>query len=275
MIRSPTLVVMAAGRAKRFGGGKQFFELGPAGETLIDYLLFDAWRAGITRAALVVRPQDRDTHAALYRRRWQGRVAVESAPQDEPLGTADAVLRARASLDGPFVVANADDFYGRAALAAVARALEHEGLGALAAYPLGETLSESGGVSRAVVRADERGLLLGLEERLELRREGAAAAGPGLSGPLALDTPVSMNLWGFPAGAADALAEALESRRRLGAPGELALPDVVDDCLRASRLRVQVLPVGSGWIGLTRREDVPAAAARLAALPGYPTPVWS
>lgn len=269
-----TLVVMAAGRAKRFGGGKQFFELGPAGETLIDYLLFDAWRAGISRAVLVVRSEDVGTNVARYRERWAGRVAVESAVQDVPLGTGDALLRARPLLDGPFGVANADDFYGRDGLAALAEALARGESGVLVTYPLAETLAESGGVSRGVARVDAKGLLIALEERHELRREGAAVVG-ARPDPLPLDAPVSMNLWGFPTGAADALSEALETRRRAGGPGELTIPDIVTDCVRAGRFAVRTLPMGRGWIGLTRREDVPEAAARLASLPGYPRPVWA
>lgn len=290
----PALVVLAAGLGSRFGGQKQFFGLGPSGEVLADYSLFDAWRAGFSKAVFVIRPGDEGVIEERFARRWKGRVAVETAPQrledlpggltppagrTKPWGTAHALWSARRVIDGPFASINADDFYGRPAFEAMARALAaRPDEGALIGYALGETLSDHGSVARAVCRVGDDGLLRELVECRKIRRTArglAAEDHPRVE--LRDDSPVSMNFWGFPA-AAPALFET--ALRELSTDlartkpvdksslldAELALPEAIARLIDAGSIHVRVSNEGHGWIGVTYHDDVPAAAAKLRSL---------
>ncbi|MCZ0935416.1 MAG: NTP transferase domain-containing protein [Gemmatimonadetes bacterium] len=246
-----TLVILAAGRSTRFGRLKQLAPIGPGSEALLDYALYDAAIAGFTRFLLVIRETlrpDFDAHLrgaatqldiryAYQRMAHPGLVDDPPAGRIRPWGTGFAVLTAGEEVDGPFAVCNADDFYGRGAYAALARAMrdahtrsvnpatpsaaasagdslhaDDPGSGTRATrstfptraitigYPLEVTMSESGGVSRGLCEIDESGGLRRLTEGLELRRDGDRAVGRDVAGrPLdvPVQTPVCTNLWGF------------------------------------------------------------------------------
>jgi hypothetical protein len=283
-----SLVVLAGGLGARFGGLKQLEPLGPSGEVLLDYAVFDAKRAGIDRVVFVIHPEMAESFPAWAEARFGRRVLVRCALQrlDEapveappgrrkPWGTAHAVLTAAALVDGPAVMVNADDFYGREGYEVLARALERPGTSAevwhLAAWPLDATLSPSGPVNRALCEVDELGWLLGLEEATALSRDTTP--------PDRLARPVSMNMWGFTPRIFDACSHALARFFHTAdlARDECLLPDVVRDAIAAGEARVEVHAVRSTWCGVTHPGDVPATREALAALHRaghYPDRLW-
>ena len=242
-MRSPplTLVILAAGRSTRFGRLKQLTPIGPGGATLLDYALYDGLRAGFSRFVLIIQEAKRhDFEAHLlpavaagldvrFTHQQLTHPAIpDAAPppgRTRPWGTGFAVLAAAEALDGPFAVCNADDFYGREAYAALAKAMTdanphqdavkpraepfatpdptnaNPATTFTVGYPLEVTLSDSGGVSRGICQIDEAGALKRLTEGLELRRDGDRVRGRDVAGrpiDVPVEVPVCMNLWGFP-----------------------------------------------------------------------------
>ncbi|MDE2761678.1 MAG: NTP transferase domain-containing protein [Gemmatimonadota bacterium] len=221
-----TLVVLAAGRSTRFGRLKQLTPIGPGGEALLDYALYDGALAGFSRFLLVIQEDlrgDFDAHLrpataagldlsyAYQSLSHPGLVDTPPPGRTRPWGTGHAVLTAAEHIDGPFALCNADDFYGRGAYASLADAMRdaahHHGPAAsptpalTVGYPLEVTLSESGGVSRGLCQVDEAGALQKLAEGLRMRRAGDRVRGRDMAGrPLdvPLDTPVCTNFFGFP-----------------------------------------------------------------------------
>lgn len=288
----PTLVIMAAGLGSRYGGAKQIDALGPAGESIMEYSLFDAARAGFGRAVFVVREEMRPLVEQTAGNRACKHMEVFYAAQDlekrlpvgarvpagrtKPWGTAHAALCAAPYVDGPFCVVNADDYYGPRTFTAMAEFLCQPAAGAkmriaMAGFALKNTLTENGTVSRGVCQIDKAGNLQSITERTEIQafpdgvkfREGKTWI------PLPEDTVVSMNCWGFPA---DFMAE-LESGfgeflSRLDDPmkSEYYLPAAVDRLLRADRAFVRVLPTPEKWFGVTYKEDRAPVQAALEAL---------
>ncbi len=284
---SLTLVILAAGLGSRFGGPKQVAPLGPGGATLMDYSVFDAQRAGFARVVFVIRP-DMAAWGAERTARETGLPAtvVFQRPDDlptgfslppgrqKPWGTAHAVRAAREVIHGPFAVLNADDFYGRPAFAAAARFLAGGRGGhdhGLIGYRLDGTLSEAGGVSRALLEAGPDGTLASVGEILDLRadyggmvrgeRQGMAILVPG-------EALVSMNFWLFSPGIFETIEEDLAAflGGNHGPRDECYIPEVVQRAISAGRAQVSVLTPGSRWCGVTYPEDVPGVRARLAEL---------
>jgi dTDP-glucose pyrophosphorylase len=258
---------------RRFGGNKQLAPLGPSGELLSDYTLYDAVHAGAARAIFVIRP-DLDIALRTHHRPWTYRADIRYAVQPVPRGTTDALLAARDEAAGSLVVVNADDFYGRAAIRAAAAWAERPDqdevpAAAVIAWPLGDTLSPRGGVSRAVLEVDAGDWL----ERVEERRGVTAESG------LSPDLPISMNCWVVPQAALELLAEEttrFERQARGTRDRELAIPDAVGQLVGRGKLRVRMLRAGSGWIGVTHAADVPEARAALQSLIDrgeYPSPL--
>jgi Ser/Thr protein kinase RdoA (MazF antagonist) len=260
----PQLVVLAAGLGRRFGGDKQFAEVGPSGEWLLDYALYDARQAGFSEAVLVVRPGMEE---------WARRpfpLPVRLAIQDRPLGTAHAVWSARKAVTGPFAVVNADDFYGRESyeqLAGFLRSECHSNRYALIGFPLEETLSDSGPVARALCRLDADGYLSHIEERKDLRK-GEASGGF-----------VSMNCWAFHPSFLDFLDEKMPAflmAHEKGGPSELFLPHLAGETMEERHATIKVIPTRSQWLGMTFASDLEQVKARLAgfvAAGRYPTPL--
>jgi hypothetical protein len=293
-----SLVIMAAGRGSRYGGLKQLDPVGPFGETLLEYALFDARRAGFQRAALVIRGE---TEAA-FRKELLPRIpgdfpvtlafqeSIGPQKREKPWGTGHAVLAAANSVDGPFALCNADDFYGPEALHILWNSMRNSLPGGtdftLVGYPLRETLSPEGPVSRAVCQTDPDGFLLGLAEHLGIVREGEGmdetitAFRDGGPIPLRRDETVTMNLWGFTPAVFPLLADRFQiflDRFGDSPDAEFFLPDALGDMVRNGDARVQVRSGGQGWFGLTHPGDRARSVQRLAELSAqgvYPSPLW-
>lgn len=293
-----TLVVLAAGRSTRYGQLKQLDPIGPGRATLLEYSLFDAARAGFSRFVVVIQGDLEDAFTS------QLRLAVASGldvrlvhqpdhdpewtgpPRVRPWGTGFAVGASRHAVDGQFGVCNADDFYGRRAFHALADGLL--GIGStdssalLVSYPLGETLSRSGGVSRGLCVRGRGQHLAGIREAFELVTLGDQVHGVDVNGvPLTteMDTPVSMNLWGFQPRFIEQLAVSFTDFLNAG-PGEtdeFYLSEVVGRLVAERRLVCRLVEDGEGWLGVTFPEDREWVASRLASLVDsgvYPPSLW-
>ena len=255
------LVVLAAGLGSRYGGNKQLDPVGPGGVTLMDYAVFDAVRAGVSRVVFIIR-EELDAMMEPLLARWQPHIEVRAAYQrapatrTKPWGTAHAVMAAEPALDRPFLVVNADDFYGAAAYQAAAEHLRTRDEWAVVGYPIEQTLSGHGGVNRAVLRRDGEYL----REVEEVR--GILPTDQHHRGEL-----VSMNLWAFTPSIFPALREGFEAFAPTAGPtDELLLPDVVGAAIRAGTARVRVLTPDARWFGMTHREDRDRVRETLAAL---------
>ena len=289
-----TLVVMAAGIGSRYGGFKQIDRVGPAGEMLLEYAVFDGWRAGFRRVVFIIR-RELDRAFAELARGLPSELEVLRVHQEledlppgflsghraRPWGTVHAVLAARHAIEGPFACVNADDFYGAEAYRSGIDACEiagREGVSTVIGLPLRRTLSEHGPVVRAVCDVEE-GWLTRIEELRGVRatRDGGIA----VDGPRRLTGGeiASMNFWIFPRTILEGLAG--EFAAFLGRQGdhpsaELPLPEAINALVgRGARVRVAETP--GPWFGLTHREDRPAVSAALRALAGageYPNPLW-
>lgn len=300
-----TLVILAAGHSTRFGRLKQLDPVGPGGEALLDYALYDAALAGFTRFLLVIqetlRP-DFDAHLAPARasggldiryacQRLTHPGLLDAAPpgRTRPWGTGHAVLLAAERIDGPFAVCNADDFYGRGAYAALAEAMRGPSrrVGDLnrnvditirkvnttftIGYALETTLSESGGVSRGICEIDAHGALLRLTEGLGLCRAGDRVVGRDVAGgpiDVPLQTPVCTNLWGFQPTILPPLRDLFSAflASRPGLDGEFYLSEAMNDLIAEGRARCTVLPTRALWLGVTFPGDHGVVAESLRGL---------
>jgi hypothetical protein len=299
---SLSLVVLAAGVGSRYGGPKQIDRVGPGGATLVDYAIFDARRAGFERAILVVREgmeaEMREAVGARIARRLRLDYAVQSrdpapdrpapAGRVKPWGTGHATLAAAPLLDGPFAVVNADDFYGAASYAVLARHLRRETSGpvpehALVGFPLATTLSPDGPVSRGICSVDADGRLASIREVLKVERDGDGARLVDVPGASRLpgETPVSLNFWGFTPAVLGPLAEGFErflTENAASATAEYYLPAAVQDLVASGRARVRVLGGGGPWAGLTHPGDRPRLVELVTTLTArglYPAELWA
>ena len=299
------LVVLAAGVGSRYGGLKQLETIGPSGETLLEYSIFDALRAGFDHVVLVIRPETEGEFRESLGSRLVNRVSVSFVYQEladlpegaslpshrnKPWGTGHAVLTVESAIGGPFAVINADDFYGRDAFRAVADFMRTNPPGppstfALAGFDVGPTLSEAGPVSRGLCRASESGWLKKIVEVPKLARKGCAASytdEAGIERRVASEDLVSMNMWGF----TPEIFSELESiffrfLRDQGAASsgqpEFLIPDAVQEMIGDGSVRVRVLRHTGQWCGITFPEDLPRAQAFIASLVQdgeYPSPLW-
>ena len=288
------LVILAAGMGSRFGGLKQLAPMGPLGETLLQYNLFDAERAGFSRAWFVIKE---DFQAAFvqqviqpYRGKMELGVVLQDPfdlppgvlpplPRTKPWGTGHALWAARNAVCAPFAVLNADDLYGPQALAALAGFLRRAAGTefCLVAYELGQTLSPTGAVNRGLVEADQ-GKLIQIVEALGIHQTHHGLQ-DATGTKLAPQQLVSMNCWGFTPQVFPLLET--EFRSFLGQPPraeqEFFLPTAVDVGIRQGEVQVQLLTSPDPWIGVTYPNDQPLAASLLAqrtALGLYPSPLW-
>ena len=277
-----TIVVMAAGVGSRFGGPKQLEPVGPGDETLIDYLLVDARRAGFDRAVLVIRDELTARIEAVAGRHRDGLEVVLAYQQLGPAiprGTVPAVLAASGQIDGPFVAVNADDFYGTTAYQRAADFLRQPGIPsnthAFVSFPLRATLSPNGAVVRGVCQTNGD-LLVRVDEirGIEPDGQGARVGDRLFTG----DERVSMNFWAFQKSMLDELQrEFARFSRDHDSSHELLLPVTVDRLITEGRVQVHVLSAPGPWLGLTHASDLPGARQALAEAAergDYPTPAW-
>ena len=315
---TPTLVLLAAGMSTRYGRLKQLEPVGPGGEALLDFSVFDARKAGFGRVVLIVREELEDRFREHVRDRWPGEMEVVYHHQrqgdlagvdpsrvptamarelvekrEKPWGTAHALLTAEEYLPEPFVILNADDFYGESAFLQAASLLDHGmppapgGLPVfgLLGYTLADTLSRHGGVSRGICRVDREGWLEGVEEILEIEKVNGGVRGttvPGEGVILSGQEPTSTNFWiftptffshlregfaafleslavssnGHPsAGASDGEAPEGGKRQRKTRPPEFLIPTEVNRLLAQGKARVVVLPADGPFFGITHPPD--------------------
>lgn len=298
----PTLVILAAGIGNRYGGLKQMDQVGPSGETIVDYSIFDAVRAGFGKFVFVIRKTIEREFQEVFLSRLRPRLDVDyvfqeienvpggfSAPpgRAKPWGTSHAVVVSEAKVDGPFAAINADDFYGAQAYSVMAAFLGHIRPGdaafSLVGYELGTTLSEHGTVARGICEVGADGFLKAIVERTGVEKTGSGARFQDEGGReihlSGLET-VSMNFWGFtPAFFRFARAE-FESFLKVRGhdpKAELYIPLVINKLVKEGRASVKVLPSRDTWFGVTYRDDKPKVMdeiARLVAAGRYPTPLW-
>lgn len=301
----PTLLVLAAGMGSRYGGLKQMDPMGPNGETVLDYSVFDAIRAGFGRVVFIIREDFAEAFKKGIGSRFAGRIQVDYAfqrledlpegftvPADrtKPWGTGHAVRAARDLVKEPFAVINADDFYGRDAYRQAAEfltsaagdggSLSHY---AMVGYPLENTLSDHGEVNRGICSKNKQDLLTYVEEYVNIGRESdGIARGNALDGsrkPIADGTPVSMNFWAFTPEFFDLLEEEFTgflTKQGGGGKTECYIPTVVDNLIRAGKADCKVLGTTSHWFGVTYPEDKPHVVASIAELikaGEYPSPL--
>ena len=276
---SPTLLVMAAGLGSRYGGLKQLDPVGPCGETIVDYSIFDAIRAGFAKVIFVIR---KDIEAAFRKSvgvRFASRIAVEYAFQEsnpgrtKPWGTAHAVVVAADAIQTPFAVINADDFYGAQSFRLLA---QHFASGtpdyAMVAFPLRNTLSPFGTVSRGICEVDVHGCLQTIQELTRIATDGDHARNIDPEGKVTLltgDELVSMNIWGFTPSIFPELREYFArflTQHSNDLSAEAYLPSFVDELISVGRAHVRVLQTTEPWFGITYREDLPRVAASIRAL---------
>jgi NDP-sugar pyrophosphorylase family protein len=300
----PQLVVMAAGIGSRFGGLKQIEPMGPGNEVLLDYSLFDAHRAGFRSVTFVIRNELEKA----FRQRIDSGIAsgfdvryayqeIDRVPEGftvaesraKPWGTAHAVLCARETVHAPFAVINADDFYGAQSFKNLynylsgARDTRSVFDFCMVGYRLENTLTEHGHVARGVCEVDGSGNLRSIVERtrIEKRAEGIrylddSGEWVGIDG----QSIVSMNMFGFTPVFMDILNDRFPAflRENIDKPkAEFFMPTVVNELVAAQRARVKVLPTPDAWIGVTYKEDAPAARAAIAQLiteGAYPQKLW-
>lgn len=274
-----SLIVLAAGMGSRYGGLKQLDPMGPNGETVLDYSVFDAIRAGFDRVIFVIREDFADAFKEGIGSRFSDRIQVDyafqklddvpapfSAPasRQKPWGTTHAVRAARHLIDGSFAVINADDFYGRDAYVKAAEFIGSiaDDECALVGYPLKNTLSDHGKVNRGICEVSSDGKLESVEEFLNIERDAEGkVSGQDLNGTIseiAEDVPVSMNFWIFPACFMDVLEGEFVTFLETHATkdtGECYIPTVVDSLIRSGKLSCKVLNTTSSWFGVTYPDD--------------------
>lgn len=304
---SPTLLVLAAGMGARYGGLKQLEAVGPDGETLMDYAIYDAVRAGFSRVVFLIRREIAEVFETQVGSRYAGRVEVAYAYQElddlpegfavpeereRPWGTGHATWAAREVVgDSPFAVINADDFYGAETFGRLSESLaESEGAVpsgklscSMAGFRLSETLSEHGIVSRGVCATSD-GVLKTVSEWTGIGREpDETVSGINPSGKrcaLTGEETASMNVWGFPAGVFPLLEKSFVSfLNEVGdvTKDEFYLPFAVDEWIRQDLATVRVRQTPCRWMGVTYKEDKPRvieALADLVAEGAYPSKLW-
>ncbi len=301
----PTLLVLAAGMGSRYGGLKQMDPMGPNGETVLDYSVYDAIRAGFDRVIFIIREDFADIFKEQVGAKFKDKIKVDYAFQDlndlpegfslpegrvKPWGTTHAILAARDLLTSNFAVINADDFYGADSFVQIAKYFaetqdtsddkEHY---CMVGYKLANTLSDHGSVNRGICR-DENGLLKGVEECTEIQiEEDGVCRGENLAGErveISTDAIASMNFWGFtPSIIAHLQSHFTEFLKQRGEEmkSECYIPTVVDELIENGTADCRILETSSSWFGVTYPDDKAAVVASIKKLVDngeYPANLW-
>ena len=296
-MQKPTLLVLAAGMGSRYGGLKQIDPVGPSGETIIDYSIFDALRAGFGKVVFVIRRDIEKTFREVVGSKFEKRLPVEYAFQEitdvptsftvpanrtKPWGTGHAILVAEKVIHEPFAMINADDFYGADTFRTLADYLRQvradSSSYAMVGFTLRKTLSKHGTVARGVCQADNTGKLKHIVEMLKIEKTATGAR----QGDVALtgDEPVSMNFWGFTPTLFSHLHT--EFQKFLQAHGqeeksEFLIPMVIGGLVNQGQATCQILRTTSSWFGVTYREDRPIvieSVRQLIQRGEYPAQLW-
>ena len=293
-----TLVILAAGIGNRYGGAKQITPVGPRGEKIIDYSMYDAYKAGFEKVVFIIRKNLEADFCEVIGDPVSKFMEVDYVFQEideeyaakgrsKPFGTAEAIALCRGHVDGPFAVINADDYYGNHCYKLMGEILENmkpEGDYAMMGYRIENTVTDKGHVARGVCRT-ENGMLVEINERTHIEKRGDCAEytedGENWVA-LPKGTPVSMNFWGFTPDVFDHLDAALEKFKATELvenplKAECYLPNVVGEVLREKKVTVKVCECPDKWYGVTYKEDTPALMEALKNLTDegkYPSPVW-
>ena len=286
----PTLFILAAGMGSRYGGLKQLDGLGPNGETIMDYSVFDAMRAGFGKVVFVIRKDLEDDFRKVVLSKYADHVpcevcfqGIDNLPEGftrnpertKPWGTNHAVLMAKDLIKEPFMVINADDFYGKESFEVMAKFLlevnGQEGKYCMAGYRVGNTLSEHGTVSRGVCATDKMGFLTDVVERTAIENKNGHVVyqDNGVDVEIPFETPVSMNMWGFTPEYFTYAEEAFkafltENAQELKA--EFYIPTLVNDMIKSGKATCQVLDTTAKWFGVTYADDRQMVVDKIQAL---------
>lgn len=306
-MKKPVLVVLAAGMGSRYGGLKQMDPVGPSGEVILDYSVFDAKRAGFEKVVFIIKKAIEKDFREVIGSRIEPNIEVAYALQEmdklpagytvpegreKPWGTTHALLCAKDLIDGPFAVINADDYYGPAAYQTLydflmqpkqADGKHHFGM---VGYRIENTVTDKGSVARGVCEADANGFLTRIVERTKVEQTASGARFTEDDGQSWTDLPtgtlVSMNFWGLDPGFLDYAEAAFPAFLDENLPKnpqkcEFLLPGTIDGMLHTGAADVRVLQSTDRWYGVTYREDKPGVMAALAKKHTdglYPTPLW-
>lgn len=304
-MKEPVLVIMAAGMGSRFGGLKQIEPVGSEGEIILDFSLYDAMMAGFKKAVFIIKRENEEDFRALIDERAGKYMEIEYAYQEltdipegyevpegrvKPWGTGHAVMAARKAVDGPFVVINADDYYGPGAFQSIYEFLEEaedeEGKYhyAMVGYQVENTMTENGHVSRGVCQTSETSMLTEITERTKIQWQDGKIVYEEENGwnQLEKGTIVSMNFWGF----TSSMLREMEARfpafldkamEENPMKGEYFLPGVVDQLIQEGKADVKVLRSMDRWYGVTYKEDKESVVDALQSMKDkgeYPDKLW-
>lgn len=296
----PTLVIMAAGMASRYGSLKQVQSFGPSGETIMDYSIYDAIQTGFKKVVFIIRKEFSEDFKAIFEPKLKNRIEIEYVFQDlnsfvdgytipadrtKPWGTAHAILCASTAVQDPFIVINADDFYGRDAFQKaydflVKDANDHTF--GLIGYNLVNTLSDNGSVSRGVCKVDTANNLVAIAERTKIYAEGDKIVYEDGDNKVAVpsDSKVSMNFWCFSPYVFTICKELFDEflKTNLNQPkAEIFVVDVAANFITLPDNVLKVIPTDAAWFGVTYKEDAPDVKGKIDALVSsgeYPPSLW-
>ncbi len=295
-----TLVILAAGMASRYGSMKQIQSFGPSGETIMDYSIYDAIKAGFKKVIFIIREDFAREFKEIFEPKLKGKIETDyvyqkltsftgdrKIPEDrvKPWGTAHAVLCCKGAVNGPFAVINADDFYGRDAFEKAGDFLQTECNNrhfAVLGYQLANTLSENGSVSRGVISTNDKNELTGIKERLKIYRKDGQIVyeEDGQTFPLPSDTKVSMNFFCFDTSYIDMCEEEFQTflDKNIDNPkAEFLIPEMADFFIKSGRGVISVVPTDAKWFGVTYKEDAPVVQSSIDQLVEegvYPDDLW-
>jgi len=303
MLMKPTLVILAAGMGSRYGGLKQIDPVGPSGETILDYSVYDAIRAGFGKVVFIIRKDIEADFKEAFAEKLSRYIEVDwvfqeleylptgyttPAGRTKPWGTGHAVMMTARKVHEPFAVINADDFYGFNAfdtLAGFFSAQQSEGKAdyAMVGYKLSNTLSEFGSVSRGICETGGDNWLKSVTERTKIQRTGGKIVDMRSDGsllPLEEDVPVSMNFWGFTPSVFEHIEKEFKlflDAERENLKSEFYIPSLVDNLINSGRAQVKVLRTSALWFGITYKEDKPLVVNKIGEMirrGEYPETLW-
>ena len=298
----PTLLILAAGMASRYGSMKQTEGFGPSGETIMDYSIYDAIQAGFGKVVFIIRKDFADNFKTIFDKKLKGKIAVEYVFQEmdsfvnaedmpagrtKPWGTGHAILCAEDVVKEPFAVINADDFYGRDGFVKAAEFLKNkcnEKTWSIIGYTLKNTLSEHGTVSRGVCDTDSNHNLLDINERTKIYRNQQGKVIYEDNGQLVEvddETPVSMNFWCFHPSVFEVIKKLFANFPKNNfdnIKAEFFIPIIGDHFIKQGDGAIKVIPTAAQWFGVTYKEDAPEVKASLDKLIAdgeYPASLWA
>jgi hypothetical protein len=299
----PTLVILAAGMATRYGSMKQIQSFGPSGETIMDYSIYDAIRAGFGKVVFVIREDFAENFKSIFEPKLKGKIETDyvyqrldaqmgthtvPAERKKPWGTAHAVLCARDAVKEPFAVINADDFYGKDSFKKAYDFLTgqvNDSTYCIIGYELKKTLSDNGSVSRGVCEVDANNNLTAINERTKIYRDQEGKItyedDNGQTHEVNEDSPVSMNFWAFAPNAFGLMEESFQKfldNNINNLKAEFFIPIFGDEFIKSGKGVIKVIPTSAQWFGVTYKEDAPVVSAdinKLVQSGEYPNSLWA